>query len=142
MKLSNLIKQKTIDLTLGHTKEGAYEKIFLPAIEQFSQQLIVSSGLSVIYVISDVPRISQAKFQKLKDLSFGTYRNPRIQSHVLGMSIFNTRNMFNVRRKDDKRFRQAYKDGHINRIAIMKWKKFVTLMTAKYPPEHYDDFDE
>ena len=144
MKLRNLIEntEKTIDLTVGHTKEGAYEKIFLPAIEQFSQQLIVATGLSVIHVISDVQRISKAQFKQLKDLSFGTPADGRIQAHVLGMHIFDTRQMYDVQRDTDEHYRHAYKNGHVNRIEIKKWKEFVDMMMAKYPIDDTDDFDE
>jgi len=101
------------------------------------------TSVSMIYIITDVPRLSGRQFAKLRNVSL------RHQSEIAhrGGAI----SMYQLNSKDD---RPPQKHGgrqaalqwqdipYEKEVMEMPWKQFVDMMIREYPYESGDDFSE
>ena len=95
--------------------------------DQFTRYLIifVDGAFGAVYIITDIPPISEEKFQKLYKLSF--------EANTLADWISIERTV--EEDWDDEYFEEAI-------TYVMDWKGFVAHIKEYYPPDGDDDFDE
>jgi len=132
----NVILQATMKTTsLSNMKlRNLFETLAPEIIQAEKNHLVLDIGFHEgvhIFIISNVPRISNKKFQKLYDISFepGSVNEDMPIPHRVPYGALEKMNVFipGSRVKELK-------------VKILKWNEFVETMKTSFPPE--DDFDE
>ena len=114
--------------------QDLHENLTSADIHDITQKnlVMVSTG-GKIYVISDVPAISDDKFNELRDLSFD-YESARYA--VRRVDPDNT---------DWQRWEEAYRRtsrGQFGKVEVVKWKDYVAVTQWTGRDEDDDDFSE
>ena len=103
------------------------------------KHLVVSITSNDKYVITDIPRLTEEQFEKLKSISF----NPTITHNGRPQSSYI--NMFPPYTWDNKKW-DDWEEQHTGPLNVhkLKWKELVAKVEEKYPDNIYkhDDFSE
>ena len=109
-----------------------------PAVFQKHLVLFVDGAMGAVYIITDIPPISDEKFQKLYDLSF----EPG--------SLAEWIDVIRIDHTDQRRLQDEFgnefgtEDEPFANVTtyVYTWKAFVATMKEHYPFDEDDDFDE
>ncbi len=130
MKLRNLFENK---LTPDDIRQAVKKHLVVEVTLEGSVRKTVD--YAEVYIITDVPPISEGEFRKLKDTSF----EPRsLAEYIILLPV----HLPKYGDKWHQWLQRMYSDSVNTSLGAMKWKQFVSYMKTSFPDEEDDDFDE